>query len=295
MWSLSAFTSVGVQPIVYCRAVGIGSHQLTWRQAQNSDLFNWPAKVPVRRMADAWDRSLKVRGGLTYLRFRERVRQIAAEALSYLKEVIVVHDFQTLVRILEGFEKYVVIPVDDDDIFNPELGSVLRNPAHPHRDRTTAVAWPNLCWWSRFDGTNRLCESLRSQPSKKVGVKAVGSNSYGFTERALREWGVERFRELLDNHWKVSDRLTEEDFLILPNSFLSLEIKHVGCTSWLTQHAGNDYWWTEDTDLSELPLWATEHCDKVRELSTQLLTDMGKTFDHDRLISEASCRGEKHE
>lgn len=284
MQSLSAFTVIEVQPIVYCRSSGIGPSDLTWWQVINSDLFAWPEPYPVTRFAAAWDRRIQRRGGLIYARFRERLRQVATEALSYLKGVVVVHDFETLMRLLDCCDSYLIVPVDDDDWFSPNLGDRLRGLSL--RD-VSVVAWPDLCWWCSFDDSGCFTERLGSQTCDGHSVSAVGSNSYGITPRGVRRWGRDKLKELLDRHWVVAEQVPDDDIQFLQER-LSLEIKHVGCTSVLTELVGKNYWWNNDVDISALPLWAKNDCDKVRELHTQLVTDMGGTFDRARLLRETA-------
>ena len=286
MQSLEAFTPTEAQVVIYCRAARLRSsveqRWLTWRQAAIQDLWSWPKRFSVQRYAAAWDRRVTRRGGLTFTRFRERIRQIAMEALSYLPEIIVVHDFPTLLQVAERLGSFVVVPVDDDDWFQPDIGARLAKLTT--QPGTLMVVWPDLVWWCDFDKGTRFVERFGVQEVEGTR-KAIGSNTYAITRRGFHELGRDKLKVVLDSHWKVptfipADRVERID------EYLSLEVKHVGCTSLLLTAQGDNYWWNRDVDQYEAPLWAREHCDKVRELHAELLTDMGGFFDVPGIIRE---------
>lgn len=284
MADLEAFSSVA-QPIVYCRASRVWSEGeqrwLTWRQTAYNDLFDWPAKFPVSCYARAWDSRVKVSGGLTYTRFRERVRQVAYETLSYLPGVIVVHDFNTLLDLVSRYSRVLVLPVDDDDWFSPNVASYL--VSQTIEPETEVVVWRDLTWWCDFDGT-RFFEKFGVQPLSNVKV-AFGSNCYALTKRAFRKWDSKSLQEALDKHWRVT-KLVEPQAVAALDAHLSFGVKHIGCTSVLLVETGNDYWWNTDADSFQIPEWARQHCDKVRQLHQQLLQDMGGHFDRPGLIQD---------
>lgn len=288
MAELESFTSIEVQPVVYCRAARIWSKTverwLTWRQIGHEDLFDWPIPFPVQRYARAWDSKLHRRNGLTFAKFRERVGQIAAETLSHITGVIVTYDFETLCRTVERLGRCIVVPVDDDDWLSPHLAQRLGNLTL--RDRTLLVAWPNVLWWCDYDDEHRFREWYCAQNLHGV-PSAVGSNSYGLTDRAFREWPASVLKESLNCHWKIQIPSETETL----KELLSLEVKHIGSTNVLLSKAEKTYWWTERVPGFKPPLWVKEHCDKVRELHAQLVTDMGGTFDKTRIIQETANQG----
>lgn len=285
MQPLEAFSDVETSIIVYCRAARLKSSAenrwITWRQVAYEDLFGYPRRFSVQAYARAWDQRITRRGGLTFVRFRERIRQIAAESLSYLPGVIVVHDFQTLLTLTRSVKNFLVIPVDDDDWYCPDIADRLS------RIRVQAgkqlVAWPDLVWWCDFK-QNSLAERFGVQEPSDV-ARAVGSNTYAVTPRAFSELNRETLKTVLDCHWKLISLVPADKIQRLQQS-LSLEVKHIGCTSVLLQQDGNGYWWNKDVDEYEAPLWAREHCDKVRELHLELLSDMGGIFDSQTILRE---------
>lgn len=278
MVDVSSFTPVEALTIVYCRASRVQG--LTWRQVGHENLFDWPPKLPVQRYAKAWDRAISRHGGLTFTRFRERARQIAAEVLSLAEHVVVVHDFQTLLNLAESLERYVVVPVDDDDWISPHVGQVLSRVRE--NDCPRMVCWPDIVWWFDPCDDGGFVERFNLQACDSH-ITAVGSNSYAFTDRAFREWPLKRLKTFLNEHWKV--QVSEAKIL---DEQLSIEVKHAASTAVLLAQTGNDYWWTRKSADYQPPLWAKEHCDKVREVHAQLKQDMGGTFDWNRLIRETA-------
>jgi len=284
MADLKSFTSIEVQPVVYCRASRVWSASvnrwMTWRQVGYEDLFSYPPTLPVQRYARVWDQKIVRKNGLTYTRFRERLQQIAAEVLSRIKGVIVVHDFSTLQRLVERLGEYVVIPIDDDDWLDPNIGERLSGLTL--RSETRIVSWPDVVWWCDFDSANRFFERVGVQSMERY-PQVVGSNSYAITGKAFRDWPAERLKTFLHKHWHVSGPASERQ--TIPDQ-LSFEVKHIGSTAVLLHETGKDYWWTAEDPDYKLPLWVRENCDKVRELHAQLEADMGGTFDRYRLIQE---------
>ena len=284
MADLKSFTSIDAQPIVYCRASRVWSASanrwMTWRQVGYEDLFEFPPQYPVQRYARFWDQKIVRRNGLTYTRFRERLAQIASEVLSRIEGVIVVHDFSSLQRIVERLDQCLVVPVDDDDWLDPNIGKRLAGLTL--KSGTRIVSWPNVVWWCDFDAANRLRDRVCVQKMEQF-PKMVGSNSYAITGKAFREWPLDQLKTALHKHWQLSVTAAETQRV---TDQLSLEVKHVGSTSVLLKESGKDYWWTEEDPNYKPPLWVREHCDKVRELHIQLRDDMGGAFDHLRLIQE---------
>ena len=284
MADLKSFTSIEIQPVVYCRASRIWSASanrwMTWRQVGYEDLFSHPPRLPVQRYAKVWDQKIVRKNGLTYTRFRERLQQIAAESLSRIEGVIVVHDFSTLQRLVERLGQCLVIPVDDDDWLDPGIGKRLAGLTL--KSGTRIVSWPDVVWWCDYDSANRFCERVCVQSMDRF-PQVVGSNSYAIAGKAFREWPAEKLNTALNKHWLVSGPADERQRL---SDQLSFEVKHIGSTAVLLREAGKDYWWTTEDPNYQPPLWVQENCDKVRELHAQLEADMGGTFDRHRLIQE---------
>lgn len=286
MADLEAFSSVEVQPVVYCRASRIMSKSagelMTWRQVGYEDLFHWPHQLPVVRYAEAWDRRVIRPNGLTFARFRERMRQIAIEALSYVEGVIVVHDFQTLLNVVRRIGRCIVLPMDDDDWLCPDITRRLSAVVNP--DGPLLYGWPQLAWWCNFNDAGKFFGRYGIQTAEQAAT-VLASNSYAFSHRVFQEWPEDRLKKALDYHWTAVASVPQDRIQII-NEHLSFEVKHIGCTSILIELAMKEKWWNHEEDEFDPPLWVKEHCDKVRELHALLVEDMGGRFEFKQMIRE---------
>jgi hypothetical protein len=141
-----------------------------------------------------WNRTF----GMSYFAYRQRLKEIAELNWTRVRNLDLVVRRPDLITILDGLDRYVVLPVDDDDWFHPDVANVLRRRWQPDID---AFHWPDGLYRSvpfqdRFD-----------QPAnqERLVVRRWDSdfttNGYATTRKGLSEIHGQMRHRVLDFHW----------------------------------------------------------------------------------------------
>lgn len=141
-----------------------------------------------------WNRTF----AMSYFAYRQRLKEIAELSWTRIRNLDLVLRRQDLFTILDGVEHYIVLPVDDDDWFHPEIADVLRQSWRPGID---AFHWHDglyrpVPFQDRFD---------QSQQQERLIVRRWGAdfatNGYALTRDGLSKCSVPLRHQVLAFHW----------------------------------------------------------------------------------------------
>lgn len=141
-----------------------------------------------------WNRTF----ALSYFAYRQRLKEIAELNWTRMQNLDLVVRRQDLFSVLDWLGHCIVLPVDDDDWFHPDVANVLRRHWRPDID---AFHWPDGLYRSvpfqdRFDQpTNQQRLVVRHWPGD------FATNDYALTQSGLRRCGPQEKHRVLAFHW----------------------------------------------------------------------------------------------
>ena len=142
-----------------------------------------------------WNRTF----GVSYFAYRQRLKEIAELNWTRIRNLDLVVRRQDLLTILEHVDRFIVLPVDDDDWFHPDVADILRRHSRPDVD---AFHWPDGLYRSvpfqdRFKQTasqDRLV--VRHWPGD------FATNGYALTRTGLSRCNTQTRQRVLAFHWE---------------------------------------------------------------------------------------------
>ena len=141
-----------------------------------------------------WNRTF----GMSYFVYRQRLKEIAELNWARVRNLDLVVRRPDLISILDGLDRYVVLPVDDDDWFHPDVADILRSRWRADID---AFHWPDGLYRSvpfqdRFD---------KPAAQERLVVRHwdddFTTNGYPITRKGLADIQGSMKHRVLAFHW----------------------------------------------------------------------------------------------
>jgi SAM-dependent methyltransferase len=152
-----------------------------------------------------WNRTFS----LSYFTYRQRLKEIAELSWTRIRDLDLIVRRQDLFTVLDHLDQFIVLPVDDDDWFHPDIANVLRQH---WRDDVDAFHWPDGLYRSvpfqdRFQQTmsqERLV--LRHWPGD------FATNGYALTRAGFSRCDLQTKRRVLSFHWAAGKTFHQPGF-----------------------------------------------------------------------------------
>ena len=157
------------------------------------------------RMIRLWNRTF----GVSYFEYRQRLREIAELSWSRVRDLDLLVRQQDLYELLEARQQYIVLPVDDDDWFHPDVANVVREHWRPELD---VLHWPDGVFCSvpfqdRFEETAAL-PRLRERHWKGNFT----TNGYALTKKGLAQCAGDLRKRVVLYHLQAGEIFHGEQF-----------------------------------------------------------------------------------
>lgn len=152
-----------------------------------------------------WNRTF----GLSYFAYRQRLKEIAELSWTRIRNLDLVVRRQDLFTVLDRLDRYIVLPVDDDDWFHPDVADVLRQHWQPGID---AFHWPDglyrpVPFQDRFQQT---------ASQERLGVRHwpgdFSTNGYALTRSGFSRCNAQAKPRVLAFHWTAGKTFHQPEF-----------------------------------------------------------------------------------
>ena len=156
-----------------------------------------------------WNSTLKT----DFFRFRYNLNQIQKKNIADLNGLDIVLNYFDL-SILDSLDDYIILCVDDDDWFRPDIFDVLRNLQF----QWDGVAW-FMSWIGFVDSGLKICKNTPYSSFKTF------TNNFAFKKSGYEK--CRNIKDMLENHWYVNNACyANKDFNYKPfDDFLSISVK----------------------------------------------------------------------
>jgi len=152
-----------------------------------------------------WNRTF----AMSYFAYRQRLKEIAELSWTRVRNLDLIVRRPELVAMLDASDPYIVLPVDDDDWFHPEIAEVLRRRWRPGVD---AFHWPDglyrpVPFQDRFE---------QSAHQERLIVRKwdadFATNGYALTRAGLAKCNAQLKPRVLAFHWSAGKTFHQAGF-----------------------------------------------------------------------------------
>jgi SAM-dependent methyltransferase len=225
-----------------------------------------------------WNRTF----GMSYFAYRQRLKEIAELSWTRIRNLDAIVRVPNLMPALDALERYIVLPVDDDDWFHPDVADVLRQHWRPNVD---AFHWPDVLYrpvpfQDRFD-----------QPvhQERLGVRRWDSdfatNGYALTRAGLGKCKAELRRRVLAFHWSAGKTFHstgfERSFIDRPLSASNKSLASCTNLNCMTDRAtllrNVPHLSKRTTGISPTLEWTADYVARTEDLNAELCGDIGRS------------------
>ncbi|MFV0442077.1 MAG: class I SAM-dependent methyltransferase [Planctomycetaceae bacterium] len=152
-----------------------------------------------------WNRTF----GVSYFAYRQRLKEIAELNWTRIRNLDLVVRRQDLFTVVEHLDRFIVLPVDDDDWFHPDVADILRRHWRPDVD---AFHWPDGLYRSvpfqdRFDQT-----AAQDRLVVRHWAGDFATNGYALTRTGVSRCNVQTRRRVLAFHWAAGKTFHQPGF-----------------------------------------------------------------------------------
>lgn len=152
-----------------------------------------------------WNRTFS----MSYFEYRQRLKEIAELSWTRIRNLDLVLRRPDLSAILDSLDEYIVLPVDDDDWFHPDIADVLRRRWRPSVD---AFHWPDglyrpVPFQERFDQSAHQIRLIL----RKLHAD-FATNGYALTRTGLSKCKAPLRGRVLAFHWAAGKTYRQDGF-----------------------------------------------------------------------------------
>lgn len=152
-----------------------------------------------------WDRTFR----MSYFSYRQRLKEIAELSWTRIRNLDLILRRPGLSAILDILDEYIVLPVDDDDWFHPDIADVLRRRWRPGVD---AFHWPDglyrpVPFQERFDQSAHQIRLIL----RKLHAD-FATNGYALTRTGLSKCKAPLRGRVLAFHWAAGKTYRQDGF-----------------------------------------------------------------------------------
>ena len=155
---------------------------------------------------------------MNYFQFRNKLNQIQKQNISEIKGLDHIIDYFDM-SLLDSLDDYILLCVDDDDWFHPDIFNVLNNLPPTWDGVAWSMAWIGFVYW------NNSSEKIQLNTDVPHSSFKTFTNNFAFKKSGYQK--CKHIKEMLENHWFVNNSCYKtEGFNYKPvDDFLSVAVK----------------------------------------------------------------------
>ncbi len=264
------------RPVVAFLRTNINWLDMTWEEFEALEERNDTARRVNHREKGLLSNAIQIWNdlfGVSYFAIRHRLRLIAETTWAQILDLDVFIKSSTSDSLLESFDDFIVMPVDDDDWFHPRVAQVLRKH---FTSSSEGFYWDDAVLGGTHKRGGIHCVqnfALRS-PNRQLCT-----NNYALTKAGYFKHSVDDRRRILLDHVYANDLFLQGLARCehVPHWLLSMTNKTIASSVNLRSTEGPLHLLTRLKTLIEAPLeipqsvmWASGYIRQIQELNREL-------------------------